>query len=167
MSEKSTPGPKPVKTNLVPGTGRIPIPAYHGDKPYIFLSYAHKDAALVFAEILRLNELGYHVWYDEGIAPGNEWTDEIARALEGCSLFLVMITPAAAASENVQNEINYALDEKKPFLAVHLQETELKGGIRLQIGTKQAILKYNELDPKIRTFRTRQKIYLKKVKEQK
>ena len=31
----------------------------------------------------------------------------------------------------------------------------------------EAILKYNELDPKIRTFRTRQKIYLKKVKEQK
>ena len=31
----------------------------------------------------------------------------------------------------------------------------------------EAILKYNELDPKIRTFRTRQKIYLKKVKEPK
>lgn len=31
----------------------------------------------------------------------------------------------------------------------------------------EAILKLNELDPNIRTFRTRQKIYLKKVKEQK
>ena len=133
-----------MKTDLVPDKGRIPVPAYRGYKPYIFLSCAHKDAALVFAEILRLNELGYHVWYDEGISPENE--REIANALKGCSLFLVMITPAAAASENVQNEINQALREKKPFLAVHLQETELKGGVRLQIGTKQAILKYKMSD---------------------
>jgi len=71
-----------------------------------------------------------------------KWTDEIADALEKSSLFLVMMTPNAAQSDNVQNEINYAVDEKKPFLAVHLEETELRGGVRLQIGTKQAILKY-------------------------
>ena len=29
----------------------------------------------------------------------------------------------------------------------------------------EAIRKYNELDPQIRTFRTRQKIYLRKVKD--
>ena len=130
------------KTRLVPGVGRMPIPAYSGDEPYIFLSYAHKDSARVIQEIDRLNKLGFHEWYDEGIAPGNEWTDEIADALEKSSLFLVMMTPNAAQSDNVQNEINYAVDEKKPFLAVHLEETELRGGVRLQIGTKQAILKY-------------------------
>ena len=130
------------KTRLVPGVGRMPIPAYSGHEPYIFLSYAHKDSARVIQEIDRLNKLGFHVWYDEGIAPGNEWTDEIAEALEKSSLFLVMMTPNAAQSDNVQNEINYAVDEKKPFLAVHLEETELRGGVRLQISTKRAILKY-------------------------
>lgn len=131
-----------VDTALVPGVGRVPIPAYRGQEPYIFLSYAHKNAPAVYEQIQLLNELGYRVWYDEGIAPGNEWTDEIAAALERCALFLVLITPDSAQSENVQNEINFALDEKKPFLAVHLQETELKGGVKLQIGAKQAILRY-------------------------
>jgi hypothetical protein len=123
-------------------SNRIPFPAYHGSEPYIFISYAHLDATKVYSEITTFHTAGYHVWYDEGIAPGNEWTDEIANALEKCALFVVFITPHSAVSPNVQNEINFAIDEKKPFLAVHLEETTLRAGIKLQIGTKQAILKY-------------------------
>lgn len=133
-------------TKLVPGVGRLPYPAYRGSEPYLFVSYAHADSEKVFAEIKRFNEAGFNVWYDEGIAPGNEWTDEIADALERCSVFVVMLTPTSAPRENVLNEINFALDEKKPFLAIHLEETELRSGLRLRIGTKQAILKYNMTD---------------------
>ena len=133
---------KEVQSRLVPGIGRMPFPAYHGNEPYIFVSYAHRDSERVFAEIKKFNDAGYHVWYDEGIAPGNEWTDEIADALAGCAVFVVMLTPTSATRENVQNEINFALDERKPFLAIHLEETELKRGLKLQIGAKQAILKY-------------------------
>lgn len=133
-------------TKLVPGVGRLPYPAYRGSEPYVFVSYAHADSEKVFAEIKRFNEVGFNVWYDEGIAPGNEWTDEIANALERCSVFVVMLTPTSAPRENVLNEINFALDEKKPFLAIHLEETELRSGLRLRIGSKQAILKYNMSD---------------------
>ena len=133
-------------TRLVPGVGRLPYPAYRGDGPYAFVSYAHADSEKVFAEIKRFNEAGFNVWYDEGIAPGNEWTDEIADALEKCSLFVVMLTPTSAPRENVLNEINFALDEKKPFLAIHLEPTELRSGLKLRIGTKQAILKYSMTD---------------------
>ena len=132
-----------MKTKLVPGKGRIPYPAYRGKEPYIFISYAHVDSDLVFEEIRRFNEAGYHVWYDEGIAPGNEWTDEIAQALSGCALFVIMVTPRSAGRINVQNEVNYALDEEKPFLAIHLEPTELRGGMKLRMNSKQAILKYN------------------------
>lgn len=130
------------QTRLVPGVGRMPYPAYHGKEPYVFVSYAHLDSEKVFKEIKRFNEAGFHVWYDEGIAPGNEWTDEIADALASCALFVVMITPTSAPRENVLNEINFALDEKKPFLAIHLEETVMERGLKLRIGTKQAILKY-------------------------
>ena len=134
---------KDKQTELVPGVGRLPYPAYRGNEPYIFVSYAHLDKDKVFEEIKRFNEAGFHVWYDEGISPGNEWTDEIADALEKCSLFVVMITPTSAPRQNVINEINFALDENKPFLAIHLEETKLKGGLKLRIGAMQAILKYN------------------------
>ena len=135
--------PEERQTRLVPGVGRLPYPAYRGNEPYVFVSYAHMDKDRVFAEIKRFNEAGFHVWYDEGISPGNEWTDEIADALEGCSVFVVMLTPISAPRKNVLNEINFALGENKPFLAIHLEKTELKGGLKLRIGSTQAILKYN------------------------
>ena len=123
-----------MQTRLVPGVGRLPYPAYRGNEPYVFISYAHDDKDKVFAEIKRFNEAGFHVWYDEGISPGNEWTDEIADALERCCVFVVMITPVSAPRKNVLNEINFALD---------LEKTELKGGLKLRTGSTQAILKYN------------------------
>ena len=134
---------KDLQTKLVPGVGRLPYPAYRGNEPYVFISYAHDDKDKVFAEIKRFNEAGFHVWYDEGISPGNEWTDEIADALERCCVFVVMITPVSAPRKNVLNEINFALDENKPFLAIHLEKTEIKGGLKLRTGSTQAILKYN------------------------
>lgn len=132
-----------MQTRLVPGVGRLPYPAYRGNDPYIFVSYAHLDSERVFAEIKRFNEAGFHVWYDEGIAPGNEWSDAIAEALSKASVFVVMLTPTSAPRENVLNEIDFALNEHKPFLAIHLDETTLPPGLKLRISRKQAILKYN------------------------
>ncbi len=134
---------KDMQTKLVPGVGRMPYPAYRGKEPYVFISYARLDSERVFAEIKRFNEAGFHVWYDEGIAPGNEWSDEIAEALSNCSLFVVMLTPTSAPREAVLNEISFALDEGKPLLAIHLEETILPPGLKLRISRKQAILKYN------------------------
>lgn len=74
------------ETRRIPGKGHLPYPAYRGKAPYIFVSYAHLDADRVFAEIRRFNEAGFNVWYDEGIAPGNEWSDEIAEALSNCAV---------------------------------------------------------------------------------
>lgn len=47
-----------------------PFPAYKGNQPYVFVSYAHDDAELVYPEIHRLREAGFNIWYDEGISPG-------------------------------------------------------------------------------------------------
>lgn len=119
-----------------------PFPAYVGDAPFIFVSYAHKDAAVVFPELQELHALGCRIWYDEGIDPGNEWPEEIANAVDRCAHFLVFISPAAAASRNVRNEIHYALRLGKDFLAVHLSETKLPQGLELSISAIQAVFRY-------------------------
>lgn len=121
----------------------IPFPAYKGNEPYIFISYSHRDSAEVYPIISVFNNENYKVWYDEGIEPGIEWPEEIAKALDGCALFLVFVSPSAVGSPNVRNEINYALTRKLPFIAIHLKETELTPGLQLQMGSKQAIFKYN------------------------
>ena len=135
-----------METKLVPGVGRMPYPAYRGNEPYIFISYARLDKDRVYEEIRRFNEAGYHVWYDEGITPGNEWSDSIADALSRCAVFVVLLTPNSAPREAVLNEISFALDEGKPFLAIYLEDTQLPPGLRLRISRKQAILRYNMTD---------------------
>lgn len=130
------------KTTLVPGVGRVPIPAYRGNKPYIFVSYCHEDSEDVFAEIRRFNEAGFHVWYDQGIKPGTEWPDEIAKALKNCKLFVVFLTKRSVKSSNVADEIHYAIEKKIPAVAIYLEECELQDGLDLRFSRKQAIMKY-------------------------
>lgn len=119
-----------------------PFPAYRGNKPYIFTSYAHADSAKVFAELVKFHGQGYPIWYDEGIEAGNKWGDEIANAISNCSLFIVFLTPQSAKSENVQDEIDFAISENRKVLPIHLEKTELTGGLKMKLQRVQAILRY-------------------------
>ena len=89
-----------------------PFEAYKGNEPYIFVSYAHKDASLVYPELVTLKNLGYNVWYDEGIDPGGMWPEEIANAINHCAIFIVFMTPNAVNSRNVRDTINFAINKK-------------------------------------------------------
>ena len=65
-----------------------PFHAYRGEEPFVFVSYAHEDADVVYPEITGLHERGFNIWYDEGISPGSAWRDELAQRVEACSVFL-------------------------------------------------------------------------------
>ena len=125
-------------------TIKPPIEAYSGNKPYVFASYSHKNIKEVFWCIKKLAESRYRIWYDEGIEPGNEWPEEVGRALTGCQLFLVFMSPEAMDSRNVRNEINFASSEGKSMMVVVLQPAGLSEGMQLQIGTVQTVNK-NEM----------------------
>jgi len=112
-----------------------PFQAYTGKEPYVFVSYAHMDGTSVFPDIARLHEAGYRLWYDEGIDPGNEWPEVVATALPNSTSFLVFISSNAVESSNVRNEINYAINKNKPFLAVHLEKTEYHPGLNSEWAT--------------------------------
>ena len=117
------------------------IAAYRGDEPYAFVSYAHEDAEVVFAELAALTEQGVRVYYDEGIHPGHTWHDALAKAIEQCAVFVLFVTARSVASRNCQRELAFALDNDKPVVAVHLEDTELPSGLRLAIGDCQAIIR--------------------------
>jgi|GEM_PF-2104497 len=123
-----------------------PFEAYRGSEPYLFVSYAHKDNAVVYPEIERLYRLGWRIWYDEGIEAGPRWTDTVAKWLDRCSLSLVFISPKATVSVNVRNEIDFAIAHGKPILPIYLEETELPKGIELQIASFQAIFRFRETE---------------------
>ena len=48
------------------------IQPYEGDRPYIFISYAHANSPAVIEVVQELVERGFRIWYDEGIEVGSE-----------------------------------------------------------------------------------------------
>ncbi|MFT4799815.1 MAG: hypothetical protein ACJAXW_003946 [Candidatus Azotimanducaceae bacterium] len=99
--------------------------------------------AVVFKEISGLKKQGLNIWYDEGIDPGREWREEIATAIGDASMLLYFITPDSVESENCRNEVNFAADEQIPILTVYLKPTDLPGGLRLTLSTRQAVSRFD------------------------
>ena len=127
-----------------------PFSAYDGNEPYVFVSYAHQDAELVYRELTWLRDQGFNIWYDEGIQPGNRWRDELANAIDGCELFLFLVTEAAVRSENCQQETDYALDHGCRMLLVYLESVELPPGLALSLGHRQAIIRDDQDEAQFR-----------------
>ena len=119
-----------------------PFPAYTGEDSYIFISYAHVDAPLVFPELIRFHNWGLNIWYDQGITVGRDWDDVLVEAIENCSLFIVFISENSVKSRAVKREIKIADDELKTIIPIHLSQTKLPGGLRYRMNATQAILKY-------------------------
>lgn len=122
----------------------MPI-AYEGSKPYIFVSYSHRDTKLVMRIMDHLQKAGYRVWFDGGIEAGSEWPEYIASHLSKCECFLSFISETFVASQNCRRELNFALDLKKPVLNVYIEEVELTAGMRMQLGLSQAMFRDNFL----------------------
>ena len=112
----------------------------------MFCSYAHKDMANVFKVLKKLHKDRYRIWYDEGIEPGNEWPEVVGNAVIKCSQFIVFMSPSAADSRNVRNEVNLAFNDDKEIIVVYLKKSNLSSGMRLQIGTVQFINYYDMME---------------------
>lgn len=120
--------------------------AYEGTEPYIFASYAHKDSEQVMHVLSELQSRGYRLWYDDGIAPGSEWPEDIAQHLDGASLVMAFITPNSMASQNCRREITFSLSREKSFLSVLLEPTEMPLGMEMQLSAQQMIVRENYTD---------------------
>ncbi len=113
--------------------------AYNGDLPYIFISYAHKDAEKVMPVVVGLQNRGFRVWYDAGIEVASEWPEFIAQHLADSACVVAFISNNALDSHNCRREINFAISLRKDPLVVYLEEVELSLGMQMQLGSLQAL----------------------------
>lgn len=114
---------------------------YEGEKPFVFVSYAHKNSTEVMGILKRLNEYGLRIWYDEGIEWGSEWPQSIAEHLKKSSLFLAFHSKASIVSPNCRQEVAYAIKNRKTILSVYLEDVELPDGMDMQLSIYQALYK--------------------------
>ncbi|MBK9925749.1 MAG: TIR domain-containing protein [Anaerolineales bacterium] len=96
-----------------------------------FLSYsrANKDFAIRLAKELKSE--GFSVWLDQlDIPAGSRWDREVEKALKECEIFMIILTSASVDSENVLDEIGYAIDTGKRFLPVLLEKCDVPFRLR-------------------------------------
>ena len=115
---------------------------YEGDKPYIFISYAHADDDAVLPIVSDMHRRGYNIWYDEGIEVGSEWQECIASHLADAHLVVAFISNAYMRSDNCRREMHYAQSKKIKTINIFIEETALTPGMELQIGNIFALMKY-------------------------
>ncbi|MBR7058659.1 MAG: toll/interleukin-1 receptor domain-containing protein, partial [Stomatobaculum sp.] len=98
---------------------------YEGTRPFLFISYAHKQSEAVVDTIRILHEKGYRLWYDEGIPAGSDWPANIAQHMQGCEKVVFFLSERAMESPNCFSEIRTAFRAGKPILVVRLENVEV------------------------------------------
>lgn len=97
------------------------------DAPHkYFLSYSRSDErfALRLAKDLRASNVD--IWVDQlDIRPSEHWDRAIERAVGDCRGLVVILSPRSVASENVADEISFAIDSRKSVLPVMIEKCVL------------------------------------------
>ena len=119
---------------------------YEGDKPYIFISYAHADSEAVMSVVTHMHDRGYRIWYDEGIEVGSEWPECIASHLTGAQLVIAFISNSYMRSDNCRREMHYALSKRIRIINVFIENTDMTPGMEMQIGSIFALMRHNMSD---------------------
>ena len=96
------------------------------DVPVAFFSYCREDSdfALKLAEDLKL--AGAHVWIDQlDIEPGTPWDRAVEEALTNSPRMLVILSPVSVNSDNVRDEVSFALSRQKRVIPVLYRDCEV------------------------------------------
>jgi len=121
-----------------------PFAAYSGDDPYVFVCYAHKDSAVVYADLVDLRDSGINIWYDEGIPAGAGWRGEIAGAIKGAQKFIFYVSKASLKSPHCLREVDYALSHELEIIPVYLESCVLPTELEFSLNRVQALFRHQD-----------------------
>ena len=76
----------------------------------VFISYARDTAPLAKQLSQALETQGFYPWIDfKDLRTGQDWQDEIGRALDKAATFLILVTPDSLSSSRQETEWRAAL----------------------------------------------------------
>jgi hypothetical protein len=88
----------------------------------IFISYSRVNSDFAVRLAKDLDLAGINAWIDQSDIPtGARWDDTLEKAINDSSVFLVLLSPESTSSENVKDEISYAIDKGKLILPVMIK----------------------------------------------
>lgn len=93
------------------------------NRPKIFFSYSRFDSSFALKLAKDLRDSGSDVWIDQlDIQAGKHWDAAVEKALDSSSCVIVILTPTSIVSENVMDEVSFALESGKRIIPVMLVE---------------------------------------------
>jgi hypothetical protein len=120
-----------------------PVPSMQ----HIFVSYSRADSETVDAIVSRLKRDGFDVWLDrKAIMGGDIWSQEIVKAVGNAYAFLLLLSPSAAVSKYVRQEVYLAFEGNKYLVPMKLAPVEIPASIHLQLAGVQWIEYYRDPD---------------------
>lgn len=88
-----------------------------------FFSYSRTDSAFVLRLAKDLRDAGAELWLDQlDIKAGSHWDSSIEAALKTAPRLIVILSPASVSSDNVMDEVSFALETGKTVIPVLLSQ---------------------------------------------
>lgn len=122
---------------------------YEGTQPYLFISYSHRDKTALEQVKAIFEENGVRYWYDDGLHSGDDWNMMIATHLQNAAVCLLLLSPYAAESQYVKNELNFAMTHGIPIHTLVLSEFTLPPDIEMMTGRIQRIRMYGDYEKEL------------------
>jgi tetratricopeptide (TPR) repeat protein len=143
------------------GNAEQDVPASERARPELtgsaFFSYAREDSEFALRLAQDLRAFRASVWLDQlDISLGERWDRAVQEALQNCATLLVVLSPSSVESNNVMDEVNFALEEQKIIIPALYRECRIPFRLRrfqyidfrveYEAGLKQLVDALNEAE---------------------
>ena len=92
----------------------------------VFISYSHKDREVCSKiDSLLEKQPGFEVWYDRELVPGEIYRKKIAGVIRDANYFILLLSNAAANSDWVYDELEYAKKLRKRILPIWIEDVDV------------------------------------------
>ena len=92
---------------------------------HVFMSYKRTDTEIMHRISKSLEDAGLSVWTDEGIEAGSpSWKQVVQVAIQNTDVVVCVLSPEAAKSRWVREELDFADLHQKPIFLVHISGEE-------------------------------------------
>ena len=106
---------------------------YKGNEPFIFVSYNHDDAEVVYRIITDLHERGYRIWHDNGISTGDNFVEALAKRIKDSEAVFCFLSPGYLDSPYCKRELTFALSNKKRVVPIKVVKFKLSDEVAFSL----------------------------------
>ncbi len=115
----------------------------------VFISYSSKNKITALAMCHVLEQHRIKCWMaPRDIPAGADYGDVIDEAIMACRVFVIIFSEPAAVSQWVKGELNLAFSEEKHIVPYRIDDSPLKGAMRLILNQTHWIEAYPDAESK-------------------